>query len=293
MPVSAFFGLNTALRGLLAHQRALDVTGHNIANASTDGYSRQQAELSASVPMELAGITRAGGSAMLGTGVDVEQFVRVRNDFTDLQYRAQNQALGNYQTTAEMLNSAELSLSEPTDNGIGQVMAKFWSSWDDLANHPESPATRQSLVNQAQLLTDRINSLAGDLAQVRTQAQTEYGMLTGPTGDVLAAAQQVAQLNAAIKNAKQQGAEPNALPDRRDVALDKLSSLAQVSVTDLGNGSIRVNFGDAAQPLVDDTTVTWPQALTAPGGKLGALLKLGDPSPAGTTTRYLADHDAA
>jgi flagellar hook-associated protein 1 len=292
MPVSAFFGLNTALRGLLAHQRALDVTGHNIANASTDGYSRQQAELAASAPMELAGITRAGGNAMLGTGVDVEQFVRVRNDFTDLQYRAQNQALGQYQTTAEMLNSAELSLSEPTDNGIGQVLAKFWSSWDDLANHPESPATRQSLVNQAQLLTDRINSLAGDLTQVRTEAQTEYGMLTGPTGDVLSAAQDVAQLNAAIKNAKQQGAEPNDLLDRRDIALDKLSSLAQVSVTDLGNGSIRVNFGDAAQPLVDDTTVTWPQALTAPGGKLGALLKIGDPSAAGTITSYLADLDA-
>src|SRR3954465_12866385 len=238
MPVSAFFGLNTALRGLLAHQRALDVTGHNIANASTDGYTRQQAELSASTPMELSGITRTGGNAMLGTGVDVEQFVRVRNDFTDLQYRAQNQALGQQQTTAEMLNTAELSLSEPTDNGIGQVLAKFWSSWDDLANHPEQPATRQALVNQANLLTNRINTLQASLSQVRTEAQTQYGLITGPSGDVASAAQEIASLNQAVKSAVQQGDQPNDLMDRRDVALDKLSKLGQVSVTDLGQGTI-------------------------------------------------------
>ena len=65
----------------------------------------------------------------------------------------------------------------------------------DLANHPESPATRQALVNQAALLTDRINTLQGDLTAVRTEAQTQYGLLTGPTGDVLAAAQEIAQLN--------------------------------------------------------------------------------------------------
>jgi flagellar hook-associated protein 1 FlgK len=79
--------------------------------------------------------------------------------------------------------------------------------------------------------------------------------------------------------------------DRRDLALDKLSKLAQISVTDLGQGSIQVNFGDAAQPLVDGTTVNWPQTLTAPGGQLGALLKISDPSAAGTVSGYLSDLD--
>ena len=229
---------------------------------------------------------------MLGAGVDVEGFKRVRDAFADLQYRAQNMAFNQHQTTSELLGSAELSLSEPTDNGIGQVLAKFWSAWDDLANHPESPATRQALVNQASLLTDRLNTLQGDLTAVRTEAQTQYGLLTGPTGDVLAAAQQIAQLNASIRSAVQQGASPNDLLDRRDVALDKLSGLAQVSVTDLGDGSIRVNFGDAATPLVDDTTVTWPQTLTSPGGRLGALLQVADTSASGTITGYLSDLDA-
>src|SRR3954468_5084911 len=292
MSVSSFFGLNTSLRGLLAHQRALDVTAHNISNASTEGYSRQQAVLSAAQPLELPGVTRTGQMSMIGAGVDIENFSRVRDAFADLQYRAQNQALGQHQTTAEMLGTAELSLSEPSDQGIGQVLAKFWSAWDDLGNHPESPATRQALVNQASLLADRIQSLSGDLSAVRTEANAQYGLLTGPSGDVQSLGTEIASLNDAIVKAKQQGAEPNDLYDRRDLALDKLSKLAQISVTDLGSGSIQVNFGDAAAPLVNGTTVTWPQALTAPGGQLGALLKLADTGPGGTITGYLADLDA-
>jgi flagellar hook-associated protein 1 len=289
--ISAFFGLQTALRGLTAHQRALDTTAHNIGNASTEGYSRQQAILTAADALPLPGITANGGIASVGAGVDVESFQRVRDAFADLQYRAQNMALGQYETTATTLSETETSLSEPSDNGIGQVLSKFWSAWDDLSNHPEQPATRQALVNQASLLTNRINTLQSSLSQVRTEAQTQYGLITGPSGDVASAAQQIASLNQAIKSAVQQGDQPNDLMDRRDVALDKLSKLGQVSVTDLGQGTIQVNFGDAAQPLVDDATVNWPQALTSPGGQLGALIKLGDPTAAGTITSYMNDLD--
>jgi flagellar hook-associated protein 1 len=292
MSISSFFGLNTALSGLLAQQRALDVTAHNISNASTEGYSRQQAVLSASNPLDVVGLTRAGQMASIGSGVSVEDFARVRDSFADLQYRAQNQALGQHETTSELLGTAELSLSEPSDNGIGAVLNKFWSAWDDLSNHPDQPATRQALVNQAGLLADRLKSLSTDLQGVRSQASTQYNLLTGSTGDVQSLATEISSLNSSIQAAVQQGAQPNDLMDRRDLALDKLSKLAQISVTDLGQGSIQVNFGDAAQPLVDGTTVNWPQTLTNPGGQLGALLKIADPTPAGTISGYLSDLDA-
>src|SRR4051812_44308861 len=291
MAVSSFFGLQTALRGLTAHQRALDTTAHNIGNAGTEGYSRQQAILSAADALTLPGVTANGGIASIGAGVDVASLQRVRDAFADLQYRAQSMALGQYETTATTLSETETSLSEPSDNGIGQVLAKFWSAWDDLSNHPEQPATRQALVNQAGLLANRINTLQGSLSQVRTEAQTQYALIAGPSGDVASYAQEIAQLNQSIKAAVQQGDQPNDLMDRRDLALDKLSKLAQVSVTDLGQGTIQVNFGDAAQPLVNDATVTWPQTLTNPGGQLGALLKLGDPTAAGTITSYMNDLD--
>jgi flagellar hook-associated protein 1 FlgK len=289
--ISSFFGLNTALRGLLAQQQALDVTAHNIANGATEGYTRQSAVMAASQALRVTTPGQAGSVGYIGSGVEVQQFTRIRDQFADLQFRAQNMGLGQSETTSTLVGEAELNLSEPSDTGLSQLLGKFWSAWDDLSNNPESPATRQALVNQAQLLSDRINSLNTQLTGVRTEAQSQYAQLTGANGDVASLANEIAQLNVSIKAAVSSGGQPNDMFDRRDAAIDKLSKLAQVRVTDLGQGTIKVDFGDAATPLVDDTTVTWPQALTAPGGQLGALLKLGDATAAGTITGYLADLD--
>src|SRR3712207_797319 len=111
MAISSFFGLNTALKGLVAHQRALDVTAHNIGNASTEGYSRQRADLETAPALFVPQVTGDGGSSMLGAGVDVAGFIRVRDLFADLQFRAQNMSLGEHEATAALLQQAELSLS--------------------------------------------------------------------------------------------------------------------------------------------------------------------------------------
>lgn len=291
--ISSWLGLQTSLRGLIAHQQALDVTTHNVANASTDGYTRQEAVLSATNPLVLSsGALNNGGAAMLGQGVDVDSFNRIRDAFADLQYRAQNMSLGQSDQTSQQLGQVQALFAEPSDNGISSALGKFWSAWDDLAVHPENSATREAVINQASMLADRINSLSTQLTQVQTEAQTQYTQEVGPNGDVLAAANEIASLNQAIKNAVGQGAQPNDLLDRRDKALDRLSDLAQLKVTDLGNGAIRVDFGDAGTPLVSDGVVTWPQTLTAPGGRLGALLKLGDANPAtGTIAGYVKSLD--
>jgi flagellar hook-associated protein 1 FlgK len=104
-------------------------------------------------------------------------------------------------------------------------------------------------------------------------------------------ADELAKLNQAIKFALADGDQPNDLYDRRDNILDDLSGLAQISVTELANGAVEVTFGDAALPLVSDNTITWPQLLTAPGGKLGALLSL-TATPGGTIESYRADLNA-
>src|SRR3954469_2377840 len=259
--ISSFFGLNTALRGLLAQQQALDVTAHNIANGATEGYSRQSAVLSASQAMRVISTGPNTSAGYIGSGVEVQQFTRVRDQFADLQFRAQNQSLGQYETTSTLVGEAELNLSEPSDTGLNELLGKFWSAWDNLSNNPESPATRQALVNQSQLLTDRINNLQSQLTGVRAEAQSQYALLTGSNGDVATLANQIAQLNGSIKAAVSSGGQPNDMLDRRDAAIDQLSKMAQVSVTDLGQGTISVSFGDAAQPLVNDTAVNWPQLL--------------------------------
>ena len=294
--ISTFFGLQQSLRGLLAHQRAMDVTGHNITNANTEGYSRQEAVMAAAAPYDIeAGLLVDGGGAMLGGGVDIQAFRRIRDGFLDLQFRAQSMSLGGYDATTSALQQVEEGLSEPGVNGIAAQLDKFWSSWSAVANNPENLATRQNLVEQARILSSSIKDLDSRLNTIKGQVTAEYASLTGANGDVKSMADEIAKLNQAIKFAVADGDQPNDLFDRRDILLDKLSSLAQVSVTELGNGAIQVNFGDAATPLVNDGTVTWPQALTAPGGRLGALLQLTAPvtaTPPGTIESYRADLNA-
>src|SRR4051794_1561026 len=95
MPISSFYGLQTSLRGLLAQQRSMDVTGHNVSNAATKGYSRQEAVLAASDALQVpAGAVQTGAGAHIGSGVDVLAYRRVRDGFLDLQYRAQATRLG-------------------------------------------------------------------------------------------------------------------------------------------------------------------------------------------------------
>jgi flagellar hook-associated protein 1 len=285
MPISTFTGLQTSLRGLLAHQQAIDTTSHNVANANTDGYSRQEAVLDPSAAYEV--IVGTGNIAHLGTGVDVQGYRRIRDAFLDLQYRAQNMQVGDQSTRSTQLDQVELALSEPGDNGISNQLAQFWNGWADLSNSPDDVAARQALIEQGKNLAASFQTVDTQLTTVKSQATSEYTALTGPGGDVISTANEIATLNAAIKQFTANGDSPNDLLDRRDKLLDKLSNLAQVRVTDLGNGSINVDFGDAATPLVSDTTVNWPQTLTAPGGKLGALIDIA--KTGGVIDSYRAD----
>ena len=291
--ISSFSGLNVSLRALLAEQRSMDVTAHNIANVNTAGYTRQEATLGAALPLTLpSGALQNGSGAQLGQGVDVLAYRRMRDQFGDLQFRAQTMTQGQQETTARALDQAQSLLSEPGDNGLTAALGKFYSAWQDLADRPESSATRGAVIGRAQEVVTQLHQLAAGLTGVQSSAAAQTFQLTGSQGPVANAAAEIAQLNLAIRQAVGAGQQPNDLLDRRDVLIDGLSKLGQVSVTDLGNGSTRIGFGDAAAPLVDDTTVTWPQPLTsAAGGQLGALAEIA--SPAGKVAGYLSDLDAA
>jgi flagellar hook-associated protein 1 FlgK len=289
MPISTFMGLQTSLRGLLAHQQAIDTTSHNVANANTEGYSRQEATLSATDAMTVVGVGN-GNVGSLGTGVTVQQYTRIRDSFLDLQYRAQNMQVGDQQTRSTQLDQVELSLSEPGDNGIASQLEKFWNGWSDLSNSPDDIAARQALIEQAKNLAAAFKTVDTQLTTVKAQATAEYASLTGPSGDVAAIAKELATLNGAIKQFTANGDQPNDLMDRRDMLLDKLSNLGQVRVVDYGNGSMAAFLGDATSPLVDDTSTFWPQTLTAPGGKLGALLDIS--KTGGVIDSYRADLNA-
>jgi flagellar hook-associated protein 1 FlgK len=280
MAVSTFFGFQTSLSGLLAHQRSLDVTGHNVANASTVGYSRQEAVLGAAPAMFIpAGARLDGSGAQLGAGVGVQDYRRIRDSFLDVQYRSQATILGDADAKARSLEGVDLALAEPGENGIAAQLSKFWNAWSKVANDPDSVAARQSLIEQSKTVAQAFADLETRLATIQGQAQAEYDALTAPTGQVAQIAYQLETLGASIRSAYTAGQQPNDLLDARDSLLDQLSALGNTTVVDLGDGGVRVLFGNTGEPLVDDhaapgTRVDWPQTLTAPGGRLGGLQDL-------------------
>jgi flagellar hook-associated protein 1 FlgK len=292
MSVSSFYGLQTSLRGLLAQQSLLDTTGHNISNASTDGYSRQKVNLAASTALTVATQGSASPSGQLGAGVDVTGFTRVRDTFLDSQYRAQNTALQQQQAKADGLNNAELSLAEPGDSGVSAALDDFWSSWGDLEKTPDLDAAKQAVISKGEALTDSIQSVRSQMVAAQQDAQTQYDSLTGPQGDIAQAATQLAGLNKSIASFLTNGDSPNDLMDARDKLLDQLSGYGQISVQTLPSGSMNVSFVDSSTgttyPVVSDQAASWsaPTGDWNPSGQLGGLLSIAK-TPGGTIDGYL------
>jgi flagellar hook-associated protein 1 FlgK len=282
MPIPSLAGLQTALSGLIAEQTALDTTGNNIANANTEGYSRETALLEPNEPLTIPAISsQTGRGAQLGTGVSVTTITRIRNTYLDAQYRTQNSALSAASTESEVLTQAQAAFNEPSTAGIASQMSNFWTAWNTLAGAPGNEAAQEAVVAAGKQLTSVFKQLSAQLATISSQAGEQYNALTGPLGEVENAANQIAQLNGQIKLSEEAGQPPNAMLDRRDELLDKLSSLANITVTEAPDHMDTVTFGEAAKPLVDGTTVNWPQTLTeSAGGQLGALLALTGPTGA-------------
>ncbi len=299
MPVSSFYGMQTSLRGLLAQQRMLDTTGHNIANASTKGYSRQEATLSASQALQLtvSGSSAATG-AHLGSGVDVQGFRRVRDQFLDSQFRAQNTNVSEWTAKASQLDSAELSLAEPSENGINEQLSKFWNAWSNLSKDPDGAAAKQALVQASNGLTDSIKSVRSQMVAAQQGANDQYAAIAGPGGEIAKVAQELAGLNNTIAKSVINGDMPNDLMDRRDLLLDQLSGYGQISVESLASGSTNVSFVDrdtgVTYPIVSDDQANWsgpPAGDWNPGGELGGLMSVGK-VPGGMVDGYLAQIDS-
>jgi flagellar hook-associated protein 1 FlgK len=285
MGIGSFGGLNTALTGVQAQQRALDVTAHNIANIETPGYSRQEAVFGARTALTIpAGAKSDGTGAQLGQGVDILTYRRLRDDFLDLQFRAQNMTGGQADVTAQRLGLAQGALGIGTAGDLGKQLDKFWSAWQTLAANPQSSSAKDGVVGIAQTLAQRFTTLDSDFATLATQSTTAVTDLLGNQGPIKPIADELAQLNVQINQQQGSGQQPNDLLDRRDLLLDQLSRYGQVSVVadptlDAAGqpaypGMVKVSFGGAATPLVSQNTVSMPTVATlsaTPGGQIGGL----------------------
>ncbi|WP_322796449.1 flagellar hook-associated protein FlgK, partial [Tepidiforma sp.] len=242
-------GLDTAVKALRAHQLAVDVASHNIANAQTPGFSRQRVLLR---PIGLSGAGWASRDSLLGKpgyGVDARDVHRIRDAFVDFQARQALSSRGQHAAFADPLRNAETIFNDPSDDGISALLHRFWAAWHDLSNAPESSAARTALVHATQTLTTRLQAAHSELTRQRRDLNQQ---LTALADEINGYAAEIASLNLQIKQVELNGDRANDLRDRRDLLLDKLSEVASVQYSEAATGEVSVYLG--SHELVFGTT---------------------------------------
>lgn len=272
---STFSGIEISKRSLYSHQTALTTTAHNMANVNTKGYSRQVVDLTASRPMEAIGMMRSNMPGQIGTGVEFESIRRLREGFLDHQYQNEYTNLNEWLVRQDTLEKIELFMAEPSDTGIRQVMDNFWNSWHQLSEYPDNLETRAVVKESALAMTDAFNHLSKQLADFRADL-TENIQVVTTQGNTLVG--QLAQLNQEIYRIEGLGNNANDLRDQRDLLMDELSGLVNISYTEQADGyEVRMGetvlvTGGTATDFTEELVTASAESGDLNGGKLAGLI---------------------
>ena len=287
--MSTWSTLEIGKRALQASNFALDVTATNIANIETYGYSRRQVTTSESFPFLKYG-------QRFGTGVTIDSLRSFRQQYYDREIRKSNSTLSGLEAEVLFYNNMEVIFQEPSDNNLGEILNRFLYYFDELALQPESLGLRQNLLSISQVLIERLNNASNDLYELRRQANTDLINQVTQANEYI---QTIAECNKAIAISKDpSGHDCLTFIDHREVAIEKLSQLCNVTVSYEPNGianvfvnGIDVVTGPSVQVLKvletnNDLTgestlsvVTYDSRkdltveVNPPSGKMGAALK--------------------
>ncbi len=247
---STFSGLSTALSALYAQRRGLDVTGQNIANANTDGYSRQRVNLeSIGAPAVPALWSTYQGS---GSGVAVTDVARLRDAFLENRGRIEQQKLSLLTGQQETLATIERTLQEPSSTALQSQLSDMWSAWHNVANQPSSLAARSQLLGATATLADGIRQTYTALDSQWTASGEQLAVTVSAAN---ATARNVAELNEAIRSATRAGLPANELADKRDLLVMQLVDQVGATARSSGDGMVDVYVGGTALVRGDSVEV--------------------------------------
>ncbi len=258
---SLFYGLEIARTGLTVSQKAINLSGHNIANANTEGYTRQRLVISsiqpASVNVRLSSISKGS----VGGGATVSLVDQIRNDYLDRQFRNQNTRLGYWQVKADELEYIEMVVNELSeDTSISSALADFFQSLSDLAeNDPSSKEIRTSVQQNALKMTEAFNQYYEQLVELQNLYNDK---MAGTVARINTLLTNIADNNRQIFAYELSGEKANELRDTRNLMIDELSRLIDISVTESEKGEIIIKCGNTE--LVNHLAVTTLKAQPDP-----------------------------
>ncbi len=262
-------------QGMLLSQFGIQVTGRNISNVNTRGYSRQRLDVNPVLPEILAGFT-------LGSAIQGDTLRRIREDFVDRQFWSQNSLLSQYTTEESLLRQIEGVLPSSNETGLGTMLDEFWSAWNSLANDPESSVVRTVVRDRAQTLAMSFNRVYREFASFQSTISDE---INARVGEINRIAAQIAELNklGPVSNPE--------LEDQRDRLVEQLSGLTNTEVQRSGNNvsvfvsgltlvSGRTSYeiaakktpGDGGMDQISTVIAGTNLEINVASGELGALL---------------------
>jgi flagellar hook-associated protein 1 FlgK len=283
------------ISGMMASKAAVATTGHNIANANTEGYSRQRVLTEAAEPQA------AGGShGLVGTGTLINRIERVNDEYVEKQIRNAGRDMANMEEKDLVLKQTEDVFNEMNGDGLNRLVSRFFNEFRKLSNEPENEGIRQSVREASQAMVNDFHRLRSEVEEVRKHIDAR---IEGDTKEITDSAKALAELNQKIVQSELGGAPANDLRDKRDQVLKKLASYMDISTHTDGKGNFAVdvrgvgplvcgnqaeNFSVRRSPADDqgkpegafDVKTSGSAAATVThevkGGKLGALLEVRD-----------------
>lgn len=248
----------SGVSALNAAQIGLSTTEHNIANANTPGFNRQEVVLGARLP-------QATGAGFIGQGVEVSTVKRIYNEFLSNQVMQGQAQASQLETYYQQIGQINNMLADPSA-GLSPAVQGFFSAVNDVASSPDSQSARQAMLGGAQFLVSQFQSLNQRMSDINSSIN---GQISSSVTTISGYAQQIASMNKNIvlAHAASNGQPPNDLLDQRDQLISQLNQEIKATVVKQSDGSVNIFIGAGQSLVVGEQTIT-----------LKAVQSLSDPS---------------
>jgi len=217
-------------RGLQAQQTNMAITGNNIANVHTEGYTRQRVELESMTPLQVGGFG-------IESGVLDDTIRRLRDTFFDIQMRNENPSLARWQEEQHQLSQVENILNEPNAMAVSNLMDEYFIAWEDLSHEPDSESSRAVVRDAGSSLAKNFNRIGSDLSTLQDEIDDSA---VDTVYQINHNIREIADYTKRIMLAEDESSEISTLMDRRDLALDNLSKQIDINYIEKDNGDLLV-----------------------------------------------------
>jgi flagellar hook-associated protein 1 FlgK len=255
-----FQGINTMSSALRAFQRALDVTGHNISNVNTTGYSRQSVQFNQADPSHITGIN----NYFVGNGVSAASISRIQDQFLFMRQVDASSERGRLGSLSDGLNGVQSVMNEPGGASIGDALDRLYNAWSALGSNPNDTVLRQQVQQAGATLSSRVRGMYSNLQSQSAQVDAQIGGSIQQAQNLL---QTIANMNQQIRSEQASGGDANDILDARDEAIQALSQIMPVTVQAQQDGTVMLFSGQMT--LVDsEGAATIPTTYDAVAGTL-------------------------